>query len=65
MNGYHYPWAPVFFLILLLLALSIARVLRRPRKIDQSLAVHIQYHTGPDAPRFPQFCERCRDELGR
>jgi hypothetical protein len=63
---HHYPWTPVFILILILLALSIVRVLsRRPRRIDRSLAVHTEFYRGPDAPRFPEFCSHCRDELGR
>jgi hypothetical protein len=36
----HYPWASLLVLILILLAFSIARVSRRPRPIDRSLAVH-------------------------
>ena len=61
----HYPWASVFVLLLILLAFSIARGSRRPRRIDRSLAVHAEFHTGPSAARFPEFCEHCRDELGR
>lgn len=61
--GGDYPWTPVLILVLVLLALSIVRVSRRPKRMDGSLAVHNEFHTGPSGVRYPEFCEHCRDEL--
>jgi hypothetical protein len=65
LNASHYPWAPVLGLFLLLLVFAIARNLRRRKPVDQSLAVHKEFHSGNGARRYPEFCEHCRDELDR
>ena len=60
-----YPWTPVLIVILMLLVLSMVRVSGRQKPVDKALPLHQQYHTGADAPRFPEFCSYCRDEVGR
>lgn len=63
-SSYHYPWTPVLLLILILLGVAIVRASHRRKPVDQSLAVHLEFHTG-DSPRYPEFCEHCREELSR
>ena len=48
----------VLVLILILVVLSIVRVFPRPKRVDLSLVVHNEFHTGPTAPHYPEFCER-------